>query len=374
MSGHARGPAGARASAAGRRALRPPAGARSRRSPTSRRSTSSRRSARRRPRSRSWPRAGPADVRHGHLLAYRLRVTIRDPDEDDRLIAARAWTSRCRAASSCGRVSSRAGAGGQRRGDLRGGGDQPVVLVGIADRDAETVGERMTVPERPRHEAAAHQRDRGRLRALRRARGRAAGSWSPTAAGPSRRASSAAASRGRSRSTRSTFSRMAAARASAAATTVAETCRPTPAAGTGRRGGSSPRSPTANPTRSPASAYALEAVRTATTFGYRVRSPITERPLNSAVGLVDDDGGRRAGRPRRRRPRCPRAGARSRLGFRAARSGCWGCRPRRASPRGRAHRRPDRATSIAQPSACGPGAGPAITRPPRCSAWIRYIA
>ncbi len=64
---------------------------RSRRSPTSSCSTSSRPSAPRPPPSRSCA-AGlvPRTFGHGHPLAHCLRVTVRDPDENDRLIAAAA--------------------------------------------------------------------------------------------------------------------------------------------------------------------------------------------------------------------------------------------------------------------------------------------
>ena len=59
-------------------------------------------------------------------------------------------------------------------------------------------------------------------------------------------------------------------------------------------------------------------------------------------------------RPPRRRPRCPRAAARSRPRAPAGRSGCSGCTPRRGSPRGRRHGPPRRPSPSPRPSS---GAG-----------------
>ncbi len=182
---------------------------------------------------------------------------------------------------------------------------------------------------------------------------------------------SAAASRGRSASTRSTF----------ASHLVGSSQR-----GRDRRRGDGPdrarrpvdreparssrAAPTANPTRSPAIEYALEAVRTETTFGYRVRSGITECPDELAVGLVHDDRGRRAPVGRGVVLDALERAPRSRRRARGGRWGCSGCRPRRAS-RSRAAAR-TAGTSIAQPSAFE-RRGTAMTSPPRCSAWTRYI-
>ena len=124
-----------------------------------------------------------------------------------------------------------------------------------------------------------------------------------------------------------------------------------------RRGRARPRTRrAARPARRP-----CDAVRTTTRFGYRVRSGITRAPDELAVGLVHDDGGHGPAVGGRVGRRCPSSSvSMAPVGLRRGRSGCWGCRARRASPRGRPSRT---AGDVHRPAlAAGPSRGTAMTR------------